>query len=757
MLLLALGRTASDEVSDTGLDAEGGTDQPAVPVPVGHARMLGLLDEIARSTDENNHWLGRRSAELARRRLNSVPAAASAADRFPVLTEVAVHELRLGNERRAIELLETAYGLLPELGDAVSGDAKADSVFRLGVAYLRYGESQNCALRHTSESCILPIRGTGIHVDEEGSTQAVRYFLEVLEKTPSNEPLHLKALWLANFAAMTLGRYPEGLPPRYRIPPEIFASEEESFPRFENVAPDLGLATFNLSGGVVFDDFTGDGLLDLFTTTFDTRGEPHFFRNQGPGSEGRTTFVDRTREAGLSGLYGGLNVVQADYDNDGDLDLYILRGAWLASAGRHPNSLLRNEGVGPTGDVTFVDVTFEAGLGEGFYPTQTASWADYDNDGDVDLYVGNEYGIDPSYGSEIPSFEAKSQLFRNNGDGSFTDVAEAAGVAVRGLVKGVVWGDYDNDRFPDLYVSIVRGENRLFRSLGAGSDGRVTFEDVAPELGVTRPLDSFPVWFWDFDNDGALDLYAPSYRGGLGGIALVAASYFGAPVPYELSRLYRGDGRGGFQEVSERVGLTRLHLVMGSNFGDLDNDGYLDFYLGTGYPDYEALMPNVLYHNQGGERFADVTLGVGFGHLQKGHAVAFADFDNDGDQDVFAQMGGAFPGDRFSDALFLNPGFGHHWLTLQLIGTRSNRAAIGARLHVVVEEDGKERSVFRHVNSGGSFGGNPLRQTLGLGKATSIKSVQVYWPASDLTQHFENLEMDRFYRLTEGEEHAVEW
>jgi hypothetical protein len=190
---------------------------------------------------------------------------------------------------------------------------------------------------------------------------------------------------------------------------------------------------------------------------------------------------------------------------------------------------------------------------------------------------------------------------------------------------------------------------------------------------------------------------------------------------------------------------------MGSNFGDLDNDGYLDFYLGTGYPDYEALMPNVLYHNQGGERFADVTLGVGFGHLQKGHAVTFADFDNDGDQDVFAQMGGAFPGDRFSDALFLNPGFGHHWITLQLVGTRSNRAAIGARLHVVVEHEGEERSIFRHVNSGGSFGGNPLRQTVGLGNASSIKSAEVFWPTSDLTQRFEDLEMDRFYRITEGE------
>ena len=191
---------------------------------------------------------------------------------------------------------------------------------------------------------------------------------------------------------------------------------------------------------------------------------------------------------------------------------------------------------------------------------------------------------------------------------------------------------------------------------------------------------------------------------------------------------------------------------MGSNFGDLDNDGYLDFYLGTGYPEYEGLMPNVVYHNVGGQYFADVTLGVGAGHLQKGHAVTFADFDHDGDLDIFAQMGGAFPGDRANDAFFLNPGFGRHWMSLQLIGRSSNRSAIGVRLHAVVREDGEERSIHRRVNSGGRFGGNPLRQTLGLGHASEIERLEVYWPASDTTQVFREVLADRFYSLTEGED-----
>ena len=190
---------------------------------------------------------------------------------------------------------------------------------------------------------------------------------------------------------------------------------------------------------------------------------------------------------------------------------------------------------------------------------------------------------------------------------------------------------------------------------------------------------------------------------------------------------------------------------MGSNFGDLDADGFLDFYLGTGYPDYEAVMPNVLYRNLGGERFVDVSLAAGFGHLQKGHAVVFADIDSDGDLDVFEQMGGAFPGDGFGDALFENPGFGNRWLGLRLVGDESNRSAIGARIRVdVVDANGERRRIYRRVNGGGSFGGNPLRQTIGLGRPAAVEKVDVYWPTTDLTQTFAEVEMDRLYRIVEG-------
>jgi len=223
----------------------------------------------------------------------------------------------------------------------------------------------------------------------------------------------------------------------------------------------------------------------------------------------------------------------------------------------------------------------------------------------------------------------------------------------------------------------------------------------------------------------------------------------GPGTDVELARLYRGDGRGGFTEVSASAGLVAPTAPMGSNFGDLDNDGYLDFYLGTGYPDYRELMPNVMYRNVGGNRFSDVTFAGGFGHLQKGHGIVFADFDHDGDQDVFEEMGGAYPGDAFTNVLYENPGFGARFLSVKLDGTTSNRSAIGARIRVDVSTADSKRTIYKHVNTGGSFGANPLRQTIGLGAAERIDRLWIYWPTTDRTQLFEDVELDSHLRISE--------
>ena len=694
--------------------------QQAQQVP-GHRRMLALLEQVREYMSEEHLYLSDRTARDLRARLAGLRPSGPALLRWELHLKLGEAEQAIGREQEAIHHFTEAYRLLPEVKEEIAPEWITRLLFRFGMAYLRLGETRNCSLRNSPDSCLLPLRSGGIYVEQEPARHAIKYFKECLEHAEARSDPYYSALWLLNIAYMTVDAYPDEVPPEYLISPDKFESEEP-FPRFRNVAERAAVDTFSLAGGVVTEDFDRDGYLDLLVSTFDPSGQVRLFINNRDGS-----FSENTSQAGLDGLFGGLNMVQADYDNDGDADVLILRGGWMASQGRHPNSLLRNNGDG-----TFTDVTFEVGLGDHHYPTQTAAWSDFDNDGDVDLYIGNE---------TTPELASPCQLFLNNGDGTFTDIAGSAGVTNDRFTKAVVWGDYDHDGLPDLYASNIQGANRLYHN-----DGDATFTDVAPSLGVTGPMMSFPVWFWDFDNDGALDLFV-SARGA--NIGELAAAYLDLGFSGELSHLYRGDGRGGFQEVAKERNLTQPSAPMGSNFGDLDNDGFLDFYLGTGFPPYHSLMPNVMFRNKAGRRFVDVTTAGGFGHIQKGHGVVFADFDSDGDQDIFEQLGGFFTGDRFQDVLFENPGFDNHWITIELAGVESNRSAIGASIRVQVREDGRSRSIYKHVNSGGTFGANSFRQTIGLGKAEQIERLEVFWPASSRTQTFRNVPLDRFIQVVE--------
>ena len=688
-----------------------------------HRKMVALLAAVRAQNLDDNPYQGEGQLRQLEDQLQALPDVAPAQDRIRLHFRLGIAELFLGRERRAIDHLAAAEKMLAGQ-HSVPAQVVNEIHFRLGLAWLRLGETQNCVLNPSADHCILPIRPGGFHTLPEGSRQAIPYFQAVLDNTAAEERLRLSARWLLNIAYMTLGQYPEGVPPAYRIPPVAFESQA-AFPHWVNVAPALGLDTFSLSGGAVADDFDGDGYLDFFVSTSDLAGQLRFFRNGGDG-----TFADRTEAANLNGLLGGLNLVQADYDNDGHLDLLVLRGAWFDEHGQHPNSLLRN-----AGDGTFFDATFASGLGQDHYPTQTAAWGDYDLDGDLDLYIGNE---------TTDTFVAPGQLFHNQGDGTFADVAPAAGVDQYAHAKAVVWGDYNGDRWPDLYVSNLGQPNRLYHNQGDG-----TFADVAPSLGVVSPRASFPAWFWDFDNDGHLDLFVAAYAAT---IADIAAAYMGLPASVEQARLYRGDGQGGFADVSQDRHLVQPTKPMGANFGDLDHDGFLDFYLGTGDTDYAELMPNVLYWNQAGQHFVDVTFASGLGHLQKGHGVVFADLDHDGDVDLFEQMGGAYRGDGFADVLYENPGFGHGWLAVEVIGVESNRSGIGTQLRVDVVEGGQRRSLYRWVGSGGSFGGNPLRQYVGLGSAERVTQLVVLWPQSGREQVFAEVPVNAIIRVTEGRE-----
>ncbi|MEO0481362.1 MAG: VCBS repeat-containing protein [Planctomycetota bacterium] len=682
--------------------------------------MVELLAELAARNAEVDDFTGLGPAVDLRRRLEALDESSAPIDVWAVCRSLAAQELRLGNTQRAIDLYSRAIALHETLRRdsssraEVRDDQLVDDLYQRGLSHLRRGETINCVHGHNADSCLFPIRAGGVHGDPSGSERAIEDFRRALE----SDPEHRGARWLWNLAAMTLGQHPEGVPEEFQLD-ERSIRERGDVPRFFDQASKAGVAVTSLSGGLIVDDFDGDGLFDLMVSDWHPSGPLRFFRGDGEGA-----FEERTEDAGIVGITGGLNLVHADYDGDGDLDVLVLRGAWLRTAGDLPNSLLQNDGNG-----RFTDVTFEAGLGEVFRPTQTAAFGDVDGDGDLDLFIGNETDR---------SLRAPCQLFRNKGDGTFRDVARQAGVTNDRYAKSCSFGDYDEDGDLDLYVSNLGAPNRLYRNRG---DGR--FDDVAGQLGVDRPLISFPCFFWDFDNDGHLDLFVANYDTKL---PHAVARFLDVEPQTEPSRLYRGDGRGAFEEVGAELGLDAVTLPMGHNFGDFDSDGFVDVYLGTGYPHYEALVPNVMFKNLGGEAFLDVSVSGGFGHLQKGHAIAFADHDRDGDQDVFVELGGAFPGDAFRNALLENPGFGNHWIEVRLSARSGNTFGLGARLRVDVLESGKRRTVYRRVTSGGSFGGSPLTQAIGLGKATQILAIEVLPVGARAPMRFEaeshDLEVD---------------
>ncbi len=688
--------------------------------PESTARMVELLEAIAADTDENPRRNAHANVARVRSLLEAEPPATGAA-RVQYEHLVAQEMLRAGESEGAIARYSALRDTIEGRPDLYGADYKLGVLDHLALSYLRLGEQQNCLLTPGAKRCVLPVGEGGVHALQEGSRNAIAVHEQIL----AEDPVDLNAIRLLNLAHMTVGQYPDSVDLTFRVPPEVFVPEYD-IGTFEDIAPSLGLDVMGLSGGVVMEDLNQDGYLDLMTSSWGLRDTLRYFENLRNG-----LFAEQTADAGLVGLNGGLNLTHADYDNDGLQDILVLRGAWLQDG--HPNSLLRNLGEGG-----FQDVTDAAGL-LSFHPTQTASWGDYDNDGDLDLFIGNEStpagGVHPC------------ELYRNNGDGTIEEVAAEAGLRVVGYVKSVVWGDYTNDGWLDLFVSRYRETNLLFRNLG--SEG--TFEETAAQAGVLEPADSFPSWFIAYDNDGWLDLFVSGWRATAGD---VAAEYLGLSGNDEKPRLYRNNGDGTFEDMSKVFGLDRVMYTMGSNFGDLDNDGWLDFYVGTGDPNLRSLMPNRMLRNHYGQRFQEVTSSGGFGLLQKGHGVAFGDLNHDGDQDIYTVMGGAFEGDIFGNVLFANPGHGNDWVTLRLEGVRSNRSAIGARIMVTVESDLGERRIHRVVGTGGSFGSSSLRQEIGLGQAHRITSVAVRWPTKDHIQVFRNVPINSSVYLEEGAQHV---
>jgi len=485
-------------------------------------------------------------------------AGVSARDRTSLLlTKVSLFNYE-GEPQRAYRTLEEVRTIL-ESDDKLAAQALFSVIALQGVTALRIGENDNCILCRGESSCILPISPAARHTNTYGSRQAIVHFTEYLREFPGD----LEICWLLNLANMTLGEYPFGVDPLFAISLDKFRDSEFDLGKFRDIGQVVGVNRLNQAGGSILEDFDNDGLLDIVTTTFDPTGSMAYFHNNGKGK-----FEDQTSAAGLKDQLGGLNCVQADYNNDGFMDVFIVRGAWL----NHPMrpSLLRNNKNG-----TFTDVTGEAGL---LHPANSisASWADYTNDGWLDLFVCCE--------------QQPSRLYHNLGNGSFEEIAEKAGLPAGQInCKGSAWIDYDNDGRCDLFLNYYTEAKRskLFRNNGDG-----TFSDVSNSLGIDGPAWGFSCWAWDYNNDGWEDLFATSYDRT---VEDVVRGLQGESHQRQTSRLYRNLQGTGFEDVTKKAGLDMVLSTMGSNFGDFDNDGFLDMYLGTGDPDLAMLVPNRMF------------------------------------------------------------------------------------------------------------------------------------------------------------------
>ena len=631
--------------------------------------------------------------------------------------------------------------------------ASEERLFWLALAHLRHAEAVNCLDRlerrspmaaHAGAMCALPL--IVHHEQREPSRRAAELFEILLDRHDGSNAVYR---WLLNFSHMTVHGFPEDVPAPYRLE-EDFVDRLYGTPgpevqalaghlRFVDRASELGVDRLDTGRGVAVEDFDRDGDLDLVTAgTFE---DVRYYRND---FQDIGRFTDVTGEIGLGGLFQPFFLSAADYDDDGRVDLLVGRPF-------ERFELLHNEIDGERGG--FRDVTSESGLlrpgdEERLATTWTPAWGDVDRDGDLDLFLA-QWGVRfPSSSPLLSAPRMRSRLYLNvprrdgrNGGVRFRDVTAEYGLegVVRGaFFVGAVFGDLEGDGYPELMLSSwVRGGSVLLRNV----DGR-RFEDSGL-IDPKRP--GFMSGFVDVDHDGRLDLF----RGGFGVArtstpqVLERASGAARPLPKE-----RLEGVG----ISRILGQTpegRLELragyfagdpplsTMGASYGDLDNDGCLDFYLGTGTPEPWYVLPNLMYVGRregwkcrGGT--VDVSRLHGFGTVQKGHGIVFFDFDEDGDQDVYSALGGMWPGDEWPNQLFVNEGdTGNAWVKLRLRGRRTNRFGVGAMIRVVATGPEGE-SIVRtyHMDAKTGFGSAPYLAHIGLGAAVAVEEVEVRWPVS---------------------------
>jgi hypothetical protein len=529
-------------------------------------------------------------------------------------------------------------------------------------------------------------------------------------------------------------------------------------PHFEDVTAAAGIDFRHVNGasadhhlqeimgsGGVFLDYDGDGWIDIFLVdggsladrTVNGRARHRLFHNRRNG-----TFEDVTARSGIVHTHYGMGACAADYDNDGAIDLFV-SGAGGNTLYRN-NSLSTGSGQGPL----FTDVTAKAGIAPGPFATSCA-FADVDRDGFVDLFVTNYVDARPAtnvvcgsaasnarmYCHPLNFAPLASVLYHNNGDGTFTDISAKAGIGShRGNGLGVVIGDYDDDGWPDIVVANDSMPNYLYRN-----EGRGLFKEAGLVSGIAVAADGNPragmgIDMADYDGDGRLDLFITNHE-------------------LEAHTLFRNLGRGLFTDMTSQsgVGLETLPYVgFGTVFFDLDNDGDLDLAIANGHvvdnsghyrPGSKTEQRKLLFRNEAG-RFTEVgrQSGPGFATEKIGRSLMAADIDNDGRVDLlFTNNGNAVD-------LLRNTSADNNALLVRLVGTRSNRSAIGARVTLTA---GSLKEV-REVKAGSSYlGQSDLRQHFGLGRALHVDRLEIRWPSGQM-EAVTNVPANQILTVTEG-------
>jgi len=551
-------------------------------------------------------------------------------------------------------------------------------------------------------------------------------------------------------AAATENSRPSSRRDSHRVSPESAIEFEnviqQSKVKFElRNSVSLQRYTFEtMVGGVALFDYNNDGLLDIFLTngaaipSLEKSGPGYWnrlFRNNGDG-----TFTDVTEKAGLKGIGYSMGVAAGDYDNDGFVDLYV--------TGFNRNQLFHNNGDG-----TFSDVTDKAGVG-GIVPqigkawSVAAGWFDYNNDGLLDLFVTNylNYSIGkaklcaqeglPAYCSPVDFLGTPNILYRNNGDGTFTDVSKQSGISKYvGKGMGMAFADYDNDGFTDIFVANDTFENYLFHNKGDG-----TFTNVALGSGVAynafgNAIAGMAADFRDIDNDGRPDIFE--------------TAMFGEGFP-----LYRNLGDGLFTDVTAASGLAALtsrSTAWGVGVFDFDNDGLKDLFTTNSdildnsvrlahrpYP-----LPNRVFRNLGNLRFEDLSTkaGASFRVPAPHRGAAFGDLNNDGKIDVVVNVLNGSP------EIWMNRSRNHnHWIILKLVGVKSNRDGLGTKVKITTLSGLQYNHATATVGYNSS---SDKRVHFGLGNSAVVESIELSWP-SGTKQVLKNVKADQIVTITEG-------